>query len=137
MKIKSFKILVGLSFLFSISTGLVEYFWNDPLVVAIDDLLSELEPTVGETEQMLQGAIALLYELAFIVSIIGLLMTKWWAKHLYLAAHILLLLFCAVTINVSYSSGFVQALWDLDNFFGSLIIILLYFSPISKYYERP
>lgn len=135
MSKNKFRLLIISSLIFAILAGIYDYLWIDPVSEQIMDYAYEIEPEIVGTQLIVILAVGILAIVFAIISFIGLLLFKSWAKPLYLAGFVLfmpLYPFFGVTVY----SGASQIFYDLSLIASGAILALLYFSPVSEFYHK-
>jgi len=126
-------ILIGWLFLtfFSVS---FEYIWPNPIANEAYDYVSDLEEEWTDTQVFVLFPLMSVAILMGIVSFVGLLLFKSWARHLFtfgLVLSLCLYPWVGVVVIDSYS----LLLSDLSTFLTAVILMLVYYSPVAAFYE--
>ncbi len=135
MSKNNFRLLIVVSLVLAVVSGLYDFIWPDPITEKVIDYAYELEPETEESDLIYYGVIAIADTVFAIVSLIGLLLFKSWARHLYLAGFILfmpLYPFMGVTVY----GGFNQMFYDISMLMSGAILALMYFSPVANYFQK-
>jgi len=135
MSKNKFRLLIVASLMFAILGETYDYIWPDKISEQIIEFAYELEPEIDGAKMVVLSIIGLAAIIFGVVSFFGLLLFRSWARPMYLAGFIILLptsLFYGVSIN----SGVSQVLGDLSLVTSGIILAMLYYSPVSDFYQR-
>ncbi|MFT7223081.1 MAG: hypothetical protein ACI82Z_000613 [Cellvibrionaceae bacterium] len=94
----------------------------------------EIDPDIegiNLTILVIIGPVAIIFA---IISLVGLLIFKHWAKPLYLASFLFLPLYPFTGVTVY--SGVSRIFYALSIMSSGAVLALLYFSSVSKYYQK-
>ena len=107
MSKNKFRLLIISSLVLAILAGIYDYFWIDPISEQVANYAYEIEPELEGTQLIVIVVVGMLVIVFTIISFIGLLLFKSWAKPLYLAGFILfmpLYPFMGVTVYSGHKS---------------------------------
>ena len=130
-----FRLVLVTPLLFAIFLGLYEYIWPDPISEKAYEYILEIEPEQEGGSLIIGGVIFFIALILTVVSFVGLLLFKSWARHLYALGLIFSFSFYPF-MGVSVLSGFSQVLYDCSMVLTGVILALIYYSPIASYYEH-
>ena len=130
-----FRALIVVSLVIGLLSGVYDYIWPDPIADQVFDYIVEIEPEIEGTSIILVGVLAFVALTMALISLIGLLLFKSWARHVYAAGFVAafsLYPFLGITIY----SGFGQVLYDISMVLSGVLLALMYYSPVARYYEQ-
>ena len=134
MSKKQFQILVIFSYLLAIFAGLFDLIWPNPVADQALDYIIELEGEVSDAKAILFAVLVFLEIVFIIVCLVGLLKFKSWGRKLYLASFLLMLPLYPL-MGIYVSSGLGQLFADVAMILSGVILALIYYSPVAKYFE--
>ncbi|WP_444884620.1 hypothetical protein [Microbulbifer sp. PSTR4-B] len=135
MSKNQYRTLIVLSLAIGLLSGVYDYIWPDPITDQVFDYIVEIEPEIDGTKLVVAGALAVLAIIMALVSVVGLLLFKSWARHVYAAGFVAafaLYPFMGVTVY----SGFSQVLYDISMVLSGVLLALMYYSPVARHYEK-
>lgn len=135
MSKNKFRFLIISSLILAILAGIYDYFWIDPISEQVADYAYDIEPEIEGTQLIVIVVVGILAIVFAIISFIGLLLFKSWAKLLYLAGFVLIIPLDPF-MDVTVYSGVSQIFYDLSMIASGAILALLYFSPVSEFYRK-
>ena len=135
MSKNQFRILVLASFVFAVLSGFVEYVWPDPIAEMAYEVVVEQKEEMSELNLVVLGITVLIGVVLAIGSLIGLLLLKNWGRFMY-ALGFLLMLPIYPLFGVGVYSGLSQLASDLSMILSGVILTLVYYSPVAKYFEN-
>ncbi len=116
-------------------SGVYDYIWSDPITDQVFDYIIEIEPEIEGTELVVAGSLAVVAIIMALVSVIGLLLFKSWARHVYAAGFV-----AAFTLypfmGITVYGGFSQVLYEISMVLSGVLLALMYYSPVARYYEQ-
>jgi hypothetical protein len=129
MSKNKFRLLITSSLILAVLAGVYDYFWIDPISEQVMDYAYEIEPEIEGSKLITIVVVGILAIVFAIISFIGLLLFKSWARPLYLAGFVLfmpLYPFMGVTVY----SGASLIFYDLSMIAsGAILALLNFFSP--------
>ncbi len=134
MNKNQFRILVVTSFLLGVFSGIIEYVWPDPVVEMAYEIIIEQEEEMGESKLILLGITVLVGVFLIIGSFVGLLLFKKWGKTMYALGFLLMIPIYSI-MGVGVYSGLSQMVNDISMILSGIILALVYYSPVAKYFE--
>lgn len=132
-----FRSIIVVSLLISVFGSAYDHIWPDPMIDQAYEYIIELE-TDAEPEEsafIAVAAVGLVAGIAAIVSFVGLLLFKSWARHVYLAGFVAAFSLYPY-IGLAVYSGVAQILYDLSMVLSGVILSLAYYSPVAEYFEE-
>ncbi len=135
MSKNQFRVLILASLLLSITGGVYDYMWPDTISEQIIEYAHEIEPEIRGMQLAVLAVVGVAALILTVVSLIGLLLFKSWARPMYIAGFVLLILLYPF-MGVSVYSGVGLIFYDLSMIASGVVLAMLYFSPVSKFYRR-
>ena len=126
--------LIVSSFILTCLVGVYDYFYLDPITEQVIDYASNLEPDYIEGNEVILFVLIGSALVLAIASFVGILLFKSWARHFYIASFILLLPLYPY-MGITVYSGWGQALYDINMLLSGAILVLMYYSPVAKYFD--
>lgn len=129
-----FRIIIVVSLLIAVVGGVYEHIWPDPIADQVFDYIIELEPELEGSSLIIVATLALIAGIMAVVSYVGLLLFKSWARHVYLAVFVVVFALYPF-MGVTVYSGVGQIFYDLSMVLSGVVLALAYYSPVAEYYE--
>ncbi|MEZ5537059.1 MAG: hypothetical protein R3F02_15730 [Thiolinea sp.] len=129
-----FRLLLLVTIVLVVLAGTSDNLWQNSVQKQVFEYAYNLESAVEVGESLVLVTLAFLAILFSITSIIGLMLFKNWARHLYLATLIL----SATSYpfqGVSIFSGLSQLFYDTSILLFGVILCLIYYSPVADYFQ--
>jgi len=136
MSKNKFRIIIISSLILAVLSAGFDFLFPNEIIASVNEFIVEIEPDYSDLEFYTIMGVGSLVVIAVIFSLVGILMFKSWARHLYIASYILVLPIY-FTGGLYVSSGFSQAMYDLSMILSGVIIALMYFSPVKDYFVKP
>ena len=135
MSKNQFRILIITSLVLGLLSGIYDYLWPNPETEKVYNYIVEIEAEIEGARLVIVGVLGVIAIIMLVVSIIGLLLFKSWGRHVYVAGFIVAFSLYPF-VGVAVSSGFAQVLYDISMVFSGVLLALMYYSPVAKYYEN-
>lgn len=129
-----FRSIVVLSLLLSVASGLYDFIFSSELIDTLWVVAYEADlgfQPEGISMQIVYAIILLL----LVFSMVGLLLFKWWGRIAFLLCGLLGFPVIAMSGPQIYS-GVSSVLYDLSNILSGVILVLIYYGPMSKYFKK-
>lgn len=131
MSENQFRILVLFSFVMVFFSGAYDYLGFDAAAEAVIRYADRQRPLPDGTELAVLGVIGVIAITLTVISTIGLLLFKPWARPLYIARFLAFFVLYPLT-GVSAFSGVSQVFYDLSMLASGAVLALIYFSPLAR-----
>ncbi len=119
----------------SILSGFVDFIWPNEITEQVTSYAEELEQEWSDTQQVVFVLDLFLVVLCSVGSFIGLMLFKNWGRILFLLGFALVAPLYWL-LGTPVSSPLSQLLYDLGAYGEGAILVLCYFSPVAKYFEK-
>ncbi|MEH6552386.1 MAG: hypothetical protein V7744_20620 [Pseudomonadales bacterium] len=121
--------------LLSVFSVAFEYIWPNPIANQAYEYVLEQETEWTEREFSTLSLLAGVAIVSAIVSYVGLLLFKSWARHLFVFS--LLLTLCLYPwVGVTVFDIYSLVLSELSTLLTGVILMLVYYSPVAAFYEH-
>ncbi|AFU99935.1 hypothetical protein [Simiduia agarivorans] len=134
MSKNKFRATIVLSLLVAVVAGVYDYVWPDPFADQALNYVAEIEPVLEGGALIVVTILGFIAGIMAIVSFIGLLLFKSWARHIYLAGFVVAFSLYPF-FGVMVTSGISQIFYDLSMVLSGVVIALAYYSPVARHYE--
>lgn len=135
MSKNQYRTLIVLSLAIGLLSGVYDYIWPDPITDQVFDYVVEIEPEIEGTKLVAAGVLAVVSIIMVLVSLVGLLLFKSWARHVYAAGFVAAFALYPF-MGIAVYSGFGQVLYDISMVLSGVLLALMYHSPVALYYEQ-
>lgn len=130
-----FRILLVFVMVISSLGGFIDLIWPNDVTNQVTNYAEELHPEWSDTQQVFFIIAMVLVTICVVGSFIGLMFFKNWGRILFLLGFILVLpLYWPLGTTVT--SPLSQLFYDLGCYGEGAILVLCYFSPVAKYFEK-
>jgi len=129
-----FRSIVLLSLLLSVGSGLYDLVFSSELIDALWAVAYESDLD-SQSDGIVMNIIYATIFLLLILAMVGLLLFKWWGRVAFLLCGIVGFPVIAMSGPQIYS-GMSGVLYDLSNILSGVILVLIYYGPISIYFKN-
>ncbi len=134
MSKNQFRTLIVVSLVIGLLSSVYDYIWPDPITDQVFDYIVEIESGVEGASLVAAGVLAIVAIIMALVALIGLLLFKSWARHVY-AAGFLAAFALYPFMGITVYSGFSLVLYDMSMVLSGVLLALMYYSPVARLYE--
>ena len=134
MSKNQFRTLIVVSLVIGLLSSVYDYIWPDPITDQVFDYIVEIEPGIEGASLVAAGVLAIVAIIMALVALIGLLLFKSWARHVY-AAGFLAAFALYPFMGITVYSGFSLVLYDMSMVLSGVLLALMYYSPVARLYE--
>ncbi|GAA3952720.1 hypothetical protein [Allohahella marinimesophila] len=133
---QQFRLLIVAEILLGVAATVFTFYWQSPVVEKVQAFADSLEGLLSPDWYVALMGTAILLLIVYVVALIGLILFRNWARWLYVIDMVVAFPVIFYIVPVAVEGPLETMLLTMGEMLSGAIIALMFFSPVSKFFQR-